>query len=510
MRSPPLSSTTDRAAQRGQTLVLAALAMLLLLGVAAFAFDTGQVMVSRRTQQDVADAAALAGARELLDPIDGNCIAAPSLDNCPHAVAAALQMAQFNGYGDGSTNCAVADCTGKSQRVYVKVPPGPEAPEWDGTAGTIEVEVGSTDPAIFSGVIGIPNWNVGALAVAANGVDVALPYSFLSLDPGCTTSTLLSGSNGSGLTAGGDVQVDARCAGALQVSGNSSISVTSGACNVVGSLQQSGNATVNCTVNSGSPYVPDPLASLAAPTMPPLAQAPVNVDTPSATPPANCPSSLAAPTTCTFSSSHAGQRWELFPGTYPGGLKLNGGTFYLEPGIYYIAGGGFSAGGTGVTVETVGSGTIGATSPPPGGGILIYNTQDIPTGSTTCSGAGCIGPIVLNGSSAQITLLPDQTSPYQGMVIFQDRTLFVSGTGTPTGGATRTADLQLDGSSSNLNVTGTIYMPLGMVQVNGSNSTAMNTQIIAYDFKFNGSGGSMSVGYNGDSFFHVRGSGLVQ
>jgi Flp pilus assembly protein TadG len=480
--------------------------MLLLLTVAAFAFDTGQMMVSRRTQQDVSDAAALAGARELLNPADTNCTVTPSPANCPHAVAAALQLAQVNGFGDGVTNCATASCAG-NQKVFVKIPPGPEAPEWFNTKGTVEVQIGNTDPAIFAGVLGIPNWNVAAMAVAANGVDVALSYSFLALDPSCGTSVLLTGSNGSGITAGGNVQVDASCAGALKVSGNSSIDVTSGACNVVGSVQKSGNATVDCTVNNGSPYVPDPLASLAAPSEPALAQAPVNVDNPTAAPPASCPSQLASPATCTFSASYAGTRWELFPGTYPGGLKLNGGTFYMEPGIYYIAGGGLAAGGNGVTLMTVDSGTIGP-SPTPGGGILIYNTQDIPSGSTACSGAGCIGPIVLDGSTAVITLLPYQLDPYKGMVIFQDRTLSVSG--TTTGGTNRTPDLQLNGGSSNLSVTGTIYMPLGMVQVNGSNSTAMDTQIIAYDFKFNGNGGNMNVGYQGSSFFHVRGSGLVQ
>lgn len=43
-----------------------------------------------------------------------------------------------------------------------------------------------------------------------------------------------------------------------------------------------------------------------------------------------------------------------------------------------------------------------------------------------------------------------------------------------------------------------------------SNGTATNTQVIAYDFLFNGSGGNMTVGYNAGSFFHLRGSGLVK
>lgn len=502
MRSQPLSSTIDRWTPdrgAGQTLVIFALSLVVLLGMAALAFDVGQMTIDRRAQQNAADAAALAGARYVaLSP----CRTTPSLANCPGAVSAALKVAQLNGYGDGATNC-IAGCPSLDPKVTVKIPPGPEAVEYYGVAGAVEVQIGSTRSSIFGGALGFSNWTVGAMGVAANQVDVALSYSFLALDPTACPSVLLSGSTGSGLTAGGNVQVDSTCAGGLQVTGNADITVTSGACNVSGSsIATSGHAQVNCTVNTNSPVVPDPLAGLAAPTMPPLAAAPVNTDNPLTSPPANCPSTLAAPATCKFSASYAGTHWRLFPGTYPGGLQLLAGTFYLEPGIYYIAGGGLSAGGNGVTVATVNTGTTTT-----GGGILIYDTQDAVPG-LPCSGAACIGQISLNGAGASITLNPYQSDPYKNIVIFEDRALSVSG--TTTGGVTRTPDLVLNGGSSNLNVTGTVYMPLGMVQVNGSNSTAMNTQILAYDFKFNGSGGNMTVGYNAGSFFHLRGSGLVK
>lgn len=489
-----MSSTTESA--RGQTIVIFALSLVVILGMAALAFDVGQALVSQRSQQNAADAAALAGARYVAASA---CTSNPSLSNpaCAPAVAAALQVAQLNGYGDGVTNCATG-CTNANPAVTVKIPPGPEGAPYDGVAGTVEVEIGTRQPSIFAGVFGIRNWNVGVLAVAANQVDTALSFSFLALDPNCP-SVVLSGANGSGLTAGGNVQVDATCAGGLKVQGNATITVTSGACNVSGaSIQTGGNANVDCTVNTDQPVIPDPLAGLPAPTMPGLAHVPVNLDTPAVAPPSNCPSALAAPATCKFTSNYAGTHWRLYPGTYPGGLQLLAGTFYLEPGIYYIAGGGFSAGGNGVVVESVNAGTTTA-----GGGILIYNTSDLVPG-TPCSGVACGGPITLDGSTAQITLYPYESSlftpqpaqTYDGMVIFQDRTL--------------NSTITLNGSSSNLNVTGTIYAPLALVKVNGSNSTATNTQVIAYDFQFNGSGGNMTVGYQGSSFFHLRGAGLVK
>ncbi len=489
-----MSSTTDPeqpktpTRERGQTLVLFALSITVLLGIAALAFDVGQTMLDKRAQQNAADAAALAGARYIAG---SGCESNPSLANtaCDPAVAAALEVARLNGYGDGATNCT-SNCFGVGRSVTVKIPPGPEAVEYYNAPGAIEVIVDSHRGSLFSGILGFTNWNVSSMATAANQIDIALGFSFLALDPNCPSVTL-TGASGSGLTAGGSVQVDATCPGGLKIQGNAQITVTSGACNVSGtSIQTGGNATVNCTVNTNVPVMPDPLADLPAPSIPPLASPPTSLDSPAVSPPANCPSTLAAPATCKFSASYQGTRWRLYPGTYPGGLQLNAGTFYLEPGIYYFAGGGFSAGGNGVEVDSVDTGTT-----TPGGGVLFYNTSDTAAGSP-CAGAACGGPITLNGSGAVINLEPYQSDPYKGMVIFQDRTL--------------NSTVTLNGSSSGLKVSGTIYAPDALVQINGSNSTAMNTQVIAYDFKFNGSGGSMNVGYDANSFFHIRGSGLVK
>ena len=53
--------------QRGQTLVLVAVLFVVLLAVSAMALDVGGTLWSRRAQQNAADAAALAGVRELPD-----------------------------------------------------------------------------------------------------------------------------------------------------------------------------------------------------------------------------------------------------------------------------------------------------------------------------------------------------------------------------------------------------------------------------------------------------------
>src|SRR5688500_17237790 len=88
----PLSSITEPApmaahrAERGQALVIFALAIIVLLGMAAMVFDVGQTLLDRRAQQNASDAAALAGARHLGA---GTCLTSPSLATCANAVAAA-------------------------------------------------------------------------------------------------------------------------------------------------------------------------------------------------------------------------------------------------------------------------------------------------------------------------------------------------------------------------------------------------------------------------------------
>jgi hypothetical protein len=225
--------------------------------------------------------------------------------------------------------------------------------------------------------------------------------------------------------------------------------------------------------------------------------------------PAGCPGSGAAeatatsPRTCAFNGSYAGSVWRLYPGYYPGGLDFGKGTFYLEPGIYYIGGGGFTAGGGGSTVDSiVRSVDTGGTTP--GGGILIYNTEDYVFHSECASGTGtaaqCIAAVKLNGGTANVNLQPlNDGSMWDGMVIFQDRDLNVTG-----------KDVQINGGSSTMEVAGTIYVPSGDVDVNGNAGTIILDQVIAWTFKINGNGGTIDVRYRSGVTAHVSGVGLVE
>src|SRR5258708_6839190 len=69
MKSAEDSHRNRCASERGAIIIYVALALLTLLAFSAFIVDYGVMWVSRRQAQNVADAAALAGARSL--PING-------------------------------------------------------------------------------------------------------------------------------------------------------------------------------------------------------------------------------------------------------------------------------------------------------------------------------------------------------------------------------------------------------------------------------------------------------
>ncbi len=86
--------------ERGQIAILFALLFMVILGLAAIVLDFGNLYLTRRRAQNAADAAALAGARELPDP---TCFVDPL---CP-ARSAALQYTALNGFTGGSDGVTV-------------------------------------------------------------------------------------------------------------------------------------------------------------------------------------------------------------------------------------------------------------------------------------------------------------------------------------------------------------------------------------------------------------------
>jgi hypothetical protein len=477
-----LSSTTDTRRDRGQVLAIFGLSLVTIVIIAALAFDTGMMLLEKRDQQNAADAAALAGARYL--------VPGPAQD--PKVVARAI--ATENGFTTGVD----------SEVVDVFVPPtsGP----FRNTPGFIEVRIRSTRPSIFGGVLGVVGWNVGARAVAANQPGLDLPFSMLALDPTSCRAIQVTGSGT--VTSAGTVQLNSDCdPDALYVGGTGTLEVTApgATCNAVGGISESKGkgSELDCTQVPHSYAIPDPLRNLAAPPVPAMPADIVQVTTSTKKIPDGCPGSGPKeatpddPQPCHFTGAYDGTIWRLFPGYYPGGIDLAKGTYYLEPGIYYVGGGGFRAAGGAVRSVDAGTEVFG-------GGILLYNSEadgfhdDCASGIVT--GPPCLGPILLNGSVAEVNLRPlSDGSAWDGMVIFQDRNLSLPGD-----------EVTINGSTSSMEVAGTIYVPSGDVKVNGSSGTLILDQVIAWTFKVNGDGGTIDVLYRTGVQAHVSGAGLVE
>jgi hypothetical protein len=443
-----------------------------LLIVAALAFDVGMMLVERRDEQNAADAAALAGARHVLT-------------DATAAEGAARAIAQLNGYDDADPNEVV--------NVYIP----PIHGRYVGIPGFIEVQIESTRPSIFGRVVGRANWPIGAFAVATNSQNLTFPFSMLALDPTeCKAiavsggglveahATIQSNSNGSDCTPGDPV--------GFSRTGGSTINVVAptATCRVVGELQDQGSGSMTCTIAEHSYALPDPLRNLPAPAKPALAPAMqfVGPGTAPTDPPKHCPGRTDAdapneanPSRCVLapSGSYNGLSWILYPGLYPGGLKVDADTTaYLMPGIYWIGGGGVDV-DTGGSIMTIAVETDAADDPAFatwGGGVMIYNSS-LP--------AEPGGVFVLNSRAATMKLLPlnvstgDPDAIYNSIVIFQDRTL--------------TTPVTLNGSSSTTEVMGIIYVPGGQVKLNGNGGTLITDQIIANTYDINGNGGTIKV-----------------
>lgn len=481
-----LRTQASRSGQSGQVLVLFAGGILTLLIVAALVFDVGMMLVERRDEQNAADAAALAAARYIFD---ADCI--PPAWACVNSRAAAFRVALDNGFDDADP----------VESVVVHIPP--VNGRYIGLPNFVEVDINATRPSIFGGTIGRTVWPVGVFAVATNDQDLTFPFSMLALNDSACKAMQVSGTGT--IVAYGSIQSNSDgsdCSGppiGFSRTGGGQIDVIAddSTCRSVGEIQDQGSGSMTCTKDESSFALPDPLGNLDPPAKPGLAAAMqfVGPGLQSSLPgdgyPRDCPGdtdrppSETTPNQCKLAQTGAwaDKAWILYPGLYPAGLEITANTTaYLMPGVYWIGGGGIRV-ATGGSIISIGTETDATATLPSHatwstftGGVLIYNSK-LP--------AAPGGDILFNGDAARLLLhmldLPD-TDPnhiYNDMVIFQDRTL--------------TNTVTLNGSASEAEVEGIIYVPGGQVKLNGNSGTLTVDEIIADTFLIDGNGGTVNV-----------------
>jgi Flp pilus assembly protein TadG len=285
--------------ERGQTLVLVALAMPVLLGFLALAVDVGLLYRDKRNLQIAADAGATAGALDYLYKA--------SISSAADAARAATAA---NGVTDGKRGAVVT----------VNVPPanGPQA----GVGGFVEVIVSAPTPVTFMSVITrSPSVTVAARSVG--GATSASDSCIYIGNPSASDVFHLQGS--STVTATGcGIYVNSSNSSAVQVTGNSS-HITADYFDIYGGY--SGHQTQPTAMTPNSAPISNPLGNITGPT-----------------PPSDCTSTN---TSTTVSGSY----------TAPGGLvcftkavTLTNGAV-LGPGLYVFENGVTIPSGATVTVN---------------------------------------------------------------------------------------------------------------------------------------------------------------
>lgn len=403
--------------ERGQTLVIASLALVFLLGAAAIAVDLGYLRYVRREMQSATDSAAIAGASEI---------------NYGDVQTAADEDASKNGFTDSTNGVSVT----------VNNPPlsGPHDCASDANCSEyVEVIISQPQTTFFAKIFGIRSATVRTRAVGyggASGFDC-----IYALNP--STNNAYDQSSGSASTqANCGIIVDSTSSSAMTVSGGGT--VTASAIGIAGGLSSSGGSTVSPAPTTGVIPEPDPLSYLSAPS-PPLAPAQDSL---------NLCTISGSLMTCNIKAGQTSASGTspgpdvLYPGLYSG-ISLSGGSYVvLSPGLYYIEGGGInSSGGSYIS----------------GTGVTIYNT------GTLSNPSACKSVTVSGGGTVDLTA-PTSTDTsagtVEGVLLFQNRAC--------------NARVTFSGGSS-YSITGALYAADANLTYSGGSTGQNNYTILVAD-----------------------------
>ncbi len=374
-------------------MVLICVSMVALMGMIGVVTDFSFMQHQKNMMQTAADSAAMAGAAE---------------SNYGDLVAAGKADAASNGYTDGASSVTVA----------INSPPsmGPNA----GNAAYVEAIVTKPEPTYFLSTIGINTMTVSARAVAYEGTG---PNCIYVLDP--SASSALSGSGSASIQSGCGLLVDSSSSTAMVLSGSASI--TAPTISVVGGYTGGGSTNYTPTPKTGVIAASDPLAYVQAPTVASCAHTNLSLSNPGT------------------SSSH----YQLYAGTYCGGIKISNGYTNFNAGTYILAGGGLSANGGPVMTGT---------------GITFYNT----------TGSGGYQAITLTGNATSNFSAPT-SGPLAGILFFQDRSIPSSDAGSTVSG------------SSSSTFDGAIYFPTTTLTYSGGSSLSGYSIVVADKVVLSGS-----------------------
>ena len=375
--------------ERGNVLILMGLSMPMLVGLAGLGTDTIQWTLMKQQLQRSADSAAMNGA-----------YAKAQAENA--TVNANLDLSKTL---DGFVG------------VGVTVQNAPTTGTYAGNVRAVRVALTYSQALPFSSLFlsTPPTISVEATAAVLNNGD----YCVISLEDSNTTGVTFTGNSSVNLGCG----VATNATGSSAVTASGSTSVRASPIVAVGIVPASSNFQTGTSLISYSIPQRDPFASLADPT-----------------------SDIPSP--CNGGSVVVGSKKSetLNPGCYSS-ITVRG-DLTMNPGVYYIKGGGFSTNSQANIVAT---------------GVTIILTGD---GTN-------IGQVDMNGG-ANIQMSAPTSGPYQGVLFYKDRDSPSSNNDVFNGGASG-------------HFLGAIYMPSQSITLSGNSSfTTDCLQLVARKIEMTG------------------------
>ena len=417
--------------ERGFTILFYALMITVVLAFTGLAVDVGYLQWQQRLMQGAADAAAMGALREMeLGRTDAN----PKND----LTTAAQGDAALNGFTNGQNSVTVS----------FNNPPTSGTFQGQTTAG--QVVISKPYPTFFMRILGTNSVTLSAQAVAQTTTSFGSIGGCIFALAAANEADALNLESGTTLNSSCSAISESNNTEAFKMAGSDTWNMTSHNAHVgvVGGYKMAGSATIvdttvtpNVTENPVTITSPgDPLINTAAPTT------------------STVTGGIQSSNSASYSKNSMPANNTLNPGIYCGGISVGntgGNTLKFNPGIYVLAGGGF---------------TLGSQSKVSGTGVTFYSTYSSGWG---CSGGSTTdaGVLWFDGQATANFTAPT-SGTCVGMLFFQDRTLNPGGSKI-VGGSGSTFD-------------GALYFKKSSLQMAGNNSTSGYMVIVANTIDING------------------------
>jgi hypothetical protein len=378
----------DSRSERGQTIVIVALSMTMLLSAAGIAVDMGYMRYERRLMQNAADSAAVAATAEL---------------NYGDYVTAGQTDAATNGFTNGVNGVTVA----------INTPP--TAGQFAGQSNFVEAIVSQSVPTFFMKAVGTSSVPVSARAV---GHLWGSPACIFALDPTATNAIKVTGSTN--ITAECGMMDDSNATQAFDKEGSGAFTTTSNG--ITGGYTETGSGSISPAPVTSVPPQADPLSYLTPPTVP----------------------------TCTYPSqvNYTGSGTNTaMPGNYCGGIHQTGSNnLTFNKGTFIISGGSLNLNGSGTdTANEVTFYITGTAS------VSFSGSQTYMFTAPTSGSLAAILFFQSKSDTSAATVTGSATSQFNGALYFPGAQLSYNGSGPLTAYTILVADTIIINGSASIN-----------------------------------------------------------